>query len=411
MLANGVSGSGQNSSPSGASCTGGNGFPSGSDFRNWVMQWDSSLVVSRNGTPVTGNFKVVGMQDCTSNGCMLTSFTTATPVLQDFKQMPINAWADTLGNLTIPLPAGSSMQTAGANFHADSDPVYYYSQSTVLPSIGNAIPALYCLSNCPTHASLATAAADTSPFMLSPFAASTNQQWGNGSNEVTYSFGTNGLIDSTSSAVVPTGVISNPMWQGGVNSGRMFTTDLGTNCPNGVTYCEPPSPTVYYTYQTGTNQWNQTMWLTTASGSPVSFDPPQAASYTVPSGGAYGTWAGKAIQLQFNGFGNLSGIPGNCVDPQTNAETSCTPSTRFVPAFALADGATLTIGGQQVVTRALDSELRLAKQSTCTLHTGTAPSLPTTVPHDPTDQNDTTYYIGSSPTVGGSPAVVDGVLQ
>jgi hypothetical protein len=327
--------------------------------------------------------------------------------------MPVNAWADALGNLTIPLPVGSSMQAAGANFHADSDPVYYYSQSTVLPSSGNAIPALYCLSNCPTHTSLAAAAADTSPFMISPFAAQTNQQWGNGANEITYTFGATGLQDGTGSPVIAA-ALSNPMWQGGVNSGRMFTTDLantGSNCPTGVSFCEPPSPSEYYTYQTGTNQWNQTMWLTKADNSVVSFDPPQAASYTVPTGSAYGSWAGKVIQLQFNGFGNLNGIPGYCVDPQTNAEVSCAPATRFVPAFALVDGSTLTIGGQQVVTKALDSELRLVSKACGAMSTaGVTATLPTTQPNNPTLTSDPAY-IGSAPAVNGSPSVVDGVLQ
>lgn len=406
-LANGGNGAGQNSSPSGASCAGTNGFPNSSDFRNWVMQWDSALVISRNGTPVTGNFKVVGMQDCSTGNCMTSTFSSATPVLQGFKQMPINAWAEALGSLTIPLPAGSTMQTAGTNYHADSDPVYYYSQSTVLPSSASALT-LYCLSNCPTHASLVSAANSGSPF-----AAPTNQQWGMGTAQESYSFGASGLLDSTASAVVA-GAIGNPMWQGGINSGRMFTSSLansGTSCPMNVTFCEPPTPTDYYTYQTGANQWNQSMWLTTSGGNVVSFDPPQSASFTVPSGAAYGSWAGKSVQLQFNGFGNLSGIPGNCVDPQTNATVNCTPSTRFVPAFALADGSALTLGSQAVLTKALDSELRLASQSCGTLNTATVTAtLPTTLPNNPTVANDSAY-IGSAPDVTGTPSVIDGVLQ
>jgi hypothetical protein len=338
---------------------------------------------------------------------MVSTFDIATSVLQGFKQMPINAWAEALGSLTIPLPAGSTMQTAGTNYHADSDPVYYYTQSTVLPSSASALT-LYCLSNCPTHDSLVAAANSGSPFV-----APTNQQWGMGTAEVSYSFGAGGLLDSTSSAVVA-GTISDPMWQGGINTGRLFTSSLvntGTNCPMGVAYCEPPNPSDYYTYQTGTNQWNQSMWLTANGGSVVSFDPPQSASFTVPSGTAYGSWAGKLVQLQFNGFGNLGGIPGNCVDPQTNAPANCDPSTRFVPAFALPDGSELTLGSQAVLTKALDSELRLASLNCGTFSTPTTPpDLPTALPNNPTVASDSTY-IGSAPAITGSPSVIDGVLQ
>ena len=51
------------------------------------------------------------------------------------------------------------------------------------------------------------------------------------------------------------------------------------------------------------------MWLTKTSDSTmVSFDPPENVAHTVPSDAAlYGTWAGKTLQLKFNGFGNLQG--------------------------------------------------------------------------------------------------------
>ncbi len=419
-LVNGGNGSGPSpqNSPSGSSCAGNgqaNSAPYNFDFRNWVVQWNSNLVMTRGGVPVTGNFEVIGMQDCTSNNCLMTTFQSPVPAQQGFKQMPINAWSEALGSLTIPLPTGNTMgmNPSLANNHSNADDVYYFSQSTVLPSVSNALT-LYCLSNCPTNASLAAAAADITPFLVSPFATPTDRQWGSGTAEKTYTFGTNGLRDDTNSPVLVTAALPNPMWQGGINSGRMFTLDLvksGSSCLSTDAYCEPSAPPDYYTYQTGTNQWNQTMWLTTAAGSPVSFDPPQIASFTVPSGGAYGSWAGKAIQLQFNGFGNLNGIPGNCIDPQTNAVASCGPSTRFVPAFALADGSALNLGGQAVLTRALDSELRLSSLACGALSTtGVTATLPTELPHNPTVLSDPSY-IGTAPQVLGAPSVIDGVLQ
>ena len=402
-LVNGGNGVGANS-PSGAACTASGGNLATPDFRNWVMQWNSTLQLTRNGTPITGNFEVIGTQDCSSGNCLITTYNSPTTAKQGFKQMAINAWSDALGNITIPLPAGDTMTTTGANFHSDSDPVYYYSQSTVLPSSANPLT-LYCLSNCPTASSLAAAHANGN---TSPFASPTDQQWGTGTSEVTYTFGANGLLDNTSTPVIAQS-ISNAMSQDGVNSGRLFATDLSANCP--TSYCEPPVANTYYTYQTGGNQWNQTMWLT-ANGNTINFDAPVNVPYTVPTGSAYGSWAGKSIQLQFNGFGNLNGIPGYCVDPQSNLVVSCTSNSRFVPAFALPDNTPLTIAGEAVLTRALETELRLASE-TCPggLSTsGVTAVLPTTVPQNPTLLTDPTY-IGTAPQVTGAPSVIDGVLQ
>src|ERR1700719_253034 len=106
----------------------------------------------------------------------------------------------------------------------------------------------------------------------------------------------------------------------------------------GGSICQPANPATYYTWQTGPNQWNQSLWLTDGT-SVVAFDPPQNIAYTVPTGSAYGSYDGLPILLQFNGFGNLSGIPGTCVNPVNNAPVDCsTPNARNVPTFSLPDG-------------------------------------------------------------------------
>lgn len=413
-LANGGTGVGVISSPSGASCT----APFIPDYRNFVMQWNSSLTLTRGGTPITGNFQVIGEQSCGPNGCMAITYSSATTVKQGFMQMAINGWADALGSISIPIPPLDSMTTGGTTYHADADPVNYYTQSNVIPG-DPTVTTLYCLSNCPTSASLAAAAASTtSPSYTSPFASPTDTQWGNGSAEVTYTFDSTGL-NSSSATVVLTSALSDPTYQGGVNSGRMYASDLATatasgGCPLGVAFCEPSNPSAYYTYQTGLNQWNQNMWLIpVGSNTAVAFDPPVSVPFTVPTGSAYGNWSGKAIQLQFNGFGNLNGIPGNCVDPVSNAQVNCSQSARFVPAFAIPDGSQLTIGASTVLTKALNSELRLAPVlcSTAGLSTsGVTASVPTASPANPALSSDPSY-IGTAPVLTSPPAVIDGVIQ
>jgi hypothetical protein len=209
--------------------------------------------------------------------------------------------------------------------------------------------------------------------------------------------------------------------QNGINTGRLFSTPLSlANCPAGTpagTVCEPANPSTYYTWQTGPQQWDQSLWLTSGA-SVVAFDAPQNIPYTVPMGAAYGNFAGLPILLQFDGFGNLNGIPGYCVNPVNNATVDCsTPNSRYVPMFSIPDGATITLPNPvtPLIVKALSAELRLknlglSASSPCasmTLNTVMPPSGGT---HDPSNSADS-EYLGTKPTVTAAPKVIDGVVQ
>ncbi len=157
------------------------------------------------------------------------------------------------------------------------------------------------------------------------------------------------------------------------------------------------------------------MWLKNGS-TVVAFDPPQNISYQIPNTAAYPpAWKGKTIQLQFNGFGNLNGIPGYCVDPANNGVVDCsTANARYVPMFSIPDGATMTLGTTQLIVKALDTEIRLkdlgANNSACSGMTLTPLTPPNSGVHDMSNPADP-YYIGVEPTVTTKPKVVDGVVQ
>jgi hypothetical protein len=158
------------------------------------------------------------------------------------------------------------------------------------------------------------------------------------------------------------------------------------------------------------------MWLNkTSDSSLVAFDPPQHVSYTVPSESAYGTWAGKNIQLQFNGFGNLFGVPGFCVSPINNSTVDCSTSgSRYVPMFSIPDGATMTLNDTPLIVKALNAEVRLndlgAGAAQCSDMSLTPLTPPSGGVHDMSDPNDA-FYIGTQPTVTDSPKVIDGIVQ
>jgi hypothetical protein len=209
--------------------------------------------------------------------------------------------------------------------------------------------------------------------------------------------------------------------QNGINTGRLFDAPLtSTNCPSMTpagTVCEPGNPTSYYTWVTGSQQWQQSLWLNVGS-TVVAFDAPQNISYTVPNDPAYGSYAGVPILLQFNGFGNLSGIPGNCVDPLNNATVDCnTPNARYVPLFSIPDGATMTLPNPStpLIVKALNAEIRLktlgdSASSACASMTLATVPPPSGGTHDTTDSSDP-FYIGVKPTVTTAPKVIDGVIQ
>lgn len=417
-------------------------------WNNWQVQWDGS------------NFIVTGTQSCNSNGCVVSAV-SPTPVVTAaaFASVPINGWSDTLGgNINIP--------PTGAN-HSGTDAVYYYTQSTVLPGSASAPTALYCLSQCPTTGSLSQfktvasgGTATCSKFVSTqgdachnPFGNKTGSQWyynsnyltANNNGKVAYAFGASGLTHTATGGspvamiLTPANAVPylfdrthwsgdgtyNPQFANGIQTGRLFDTAFShANCPNASPFnasnnivCEPANPGTYYTWSTGPNTWNQSVWLTkTSDSSMVNLDPPATIPFTVPSGAAYGTWAGKAIRLQFNGFGNLFGIPGHCVNPLDNTATDCsTTGSRYVPAFALPDGSTMTLPpSTPMIVKALDAELRLSKIA-CGSTGLSAPGSSATLPsasgvHDPSNASDA-YYIGANPNLTGKPKVVDGVIQ
>ena len=377
-------------------------------FNNWVIQWNSGA----------GNFTIVGIQNCGNNGCVTSTLSPVATVNADaFDTVPVSGWANSYGgNMNIP-PTGSP--------HAAGDAVFYYTQTTVIP--GTTALTLYCLSQCPTGAQLTAYSGGGS----TPFANGTDSQWFSApdlAHTVSYTFSSAGLTDSNSVPVVleqasqyPSG---SPYAQNGIQTGWLVDTPLtNANCPQGVpggTVCEPANPTTYYTWQTGPNQWNQSLWLT-HGGQVVPFDPPQNIAYTVPSGSAYGTYAGLPILLQFNGFGNLSGIPGSCVNPTNNAPVDCSTSgASYVPMFSIPDGTTMTLPSLEgttttpLIVKALNGAILLkslgSNAAQCSSMTLTPLTLPSGGLHDPSNSSDADY-LGTMPTVTSAPQVIDGVLQ
>jgi hypothetical protein len=196
-----------------------------------------------------------------------------------------------------------------------------------------------------------------------------------------------------------------------------FRAGSGTYCDYKVNDAE-----VYDQWETGSNTWNQFAAVKNSSGAYVTFDAPMPVAYTVPTGAQYGQYAGKSIVLQYNGFGDLQGIPGNCVSRLTNAPMACnSQEARYVPSFAIpfdeTKGAATSIDGQtSYLVKWLDREIRFAQKplSSCTSAGLTLPSnvvLPTAASLKDPSNSASDVYIGTRPTVTAAPRVIHGDVK
>lgn len=191
----------------------------------------------------------------------------------------------------------------------------------------------------------------------------------------------------------------------------------------------------YYVWETGGQPWNQLAILMDGA-TPVAFDPPLQLSFVVPTGAKYGSYEGATISLQYGGFGDLWGIPNECVDITTNATCDFTPGTgtaqnnqRWTSLFSIpfdaATGhvtATIAQGsvaqGTRYLVKPLDMEVRLANvtgntPNPCTAASLSAPAINLAALPGASSFQDPQPLTGTKPTFATAPApqVIHGVKQ
>ena len=379
--------------------------------RNYEMYWDNTA----------SNFVITGLQTCGSNGCQLASMTPV-PVTNNTYwstnySYGIAGWSQSLGGEV-------SINTSSLS---GSTVVTYRTQDLVYPSQYAAIGNLYCITDCPTASTIAALVANPA---TTPFTNPGNYAPTAVGSLVTYTLNatTGNLIDSAPAAVTTASTSLTGPFQWGIRSGKLFPTSQAStvDAADGSTDSSynawgVDALTVYYVWETGPNGWNQFSAVKDSSGTFVTFDAPLNVNYTVPTGAAYGDYAGKTIMLQYNGFGDLFGIPGKCVDPITNAAGDCknTTNARYVPEFAIPFSqttGTVTNGSTTYLVKWLDREIRFAKKTVadCTAAGLSLPSgvtLPTSTGLKDPSSSSSDVYIGAKPTVTDAPRVIHGVVQ
>jgi hypothetical protein len=374
----------------------------------------------------TATFIVTAQMNCGTNGCQTVDLESPQTVSASYWTQHgggVQGWSQSLGGEVF-----IDLHDASNPIDSLATPVVYREQDLVYPS--DMPTTLFCLQNCPTASSMASYFASGSS-AESPYESTTFNNWSPtpGTAVVTYSMdpASATLRDGAGQAVTFTDAEAyrqRPQHQWGVRSGRLFTTLASAECDAGSsTYCDWKTNAleVYYQWETGPNDWNQFAAVKDASGNFVTFDAPLHVTYAVPSGAAYGQYAGKSIVLQYGGFGDLWGIPGNCVSRDSNEPVSCeTVGARYVPSFVIpfdeTDGRVTTDDGTVYLVKWLEREIRFARKdsSICAaagLNLPNGVMLPTSADlKDPSDPG-SDIYIGAKPTVTSAPRVIHGEVK
>ena len=351
--------------------------------------------------------------------------------------MGVNGWAEGLqAQLEI---KASTLQ--------DGDPgsvengISYRTQSVVQLGDSSVPSTLYCTDHCITQTSYDNATNATN----FPYTAATDT-WDriDNSSVVSYTWYpdnysivdniTGGTLSYDNLTSGSTSTARNGQYAWGFQTGilvplgNLTALQCDDSNPSNDKFCswETTGISEYYRWETGENDWNRASFLVRDdNGSTVNFTAPQEISYTVPSNTSgnrpYGELAGATLRLEFQGAGNIGGIPGKCFSIDNNSEVSCDSNSRYVPAFSIPDNASLTVGGATKWVRAMEKEIRFLRLDNVSSDNQSIAysdndSLPDALDlggdaNDPSNSSSSQYAGAYPDSFDAAPAVIHGVVQ
>ena len=300
---------------------------------------------------------------------------------------------------------------------------------------------LYCLRDCPTYTKIEAAKTkignDESPDSV--YGGVSNGWGGSLSDFTTYTLNTSTSNYGAGDGDASMGTVSSGLYTKldssdlsyGVYSQELVTSPSTLACSGEFDYCMEPiwngTVTTYYAFESGHKPWNQTRRLLDSSNNVIPFSKPTILYFTAPDDTSkYGEFAGKEVQLEFNGGSDLWGIPGRCLNKTTGAfVNNCFINGSndgdgvwpWVDLFKLPKNLTtgrLYTGSGQTGTYYLAAPnegvvfLGLNAAAVGTLTLGDVTELPSTAPTN-IGPNGGANYIGAEPTQPTTPSVRAGV--
>jgi len=383
----------------------------GMPIRIWVPS-GGELELVWDGTNMTKTRTI----SCNQGGCISTAASgnvTAADLVSLGLQIA-QGWSDSLGG---------SVAMGITSAFASATPIYYRTRSTVTSAAANALT-LSCVSECLDNTTGMSAALLTGSPYVTVGSSAYNYLPMLATVAKTYTFSA-GMMQYGSVAVDASAFSSSQLagnYQWGLRTGSLVSAaDTSVKCnSNGDAntagdYICPlliGEAADIYEWETGNKSWNQNATLT-LNATAVTFDAPKRLSVTVSASNstlpAGNSKIGATMVMNYNGFGDLQGIPGSCYNKTTNAKTTCSSVTGYAPDFSLKAGAELTEGSTTYYVKPIDQELRFSKVADSFCDSLTLPTT-ATLPGTATDPKAT---IGALPVVADSvaPAVIHGIVQ
>lgn len=314
----------------------------------------------------------------------------------------LNFWSQGLGGQVRVKLANCTFNAGVTSCSAPTGttPVIYYTEDIVYPGDAILAKTLKCYDNCPD----ATSAQGLSFVNGQPSTYAQNYQPDFAGHDYTMS---NMLLTDVDGypAILASLPADNQGNAWGFNSGALIENTPANQQLLACDWTGPQGQTqicgwkawslpVFYTWETGPNNWNK-LSIVKSGNTVVTFDPPVKVEYThsqTDSTAKDYKYNGVKFQLDYNGFGELHGIPGKCFNMVDGTETpDCSGNNkRYVPEFTIAAGSTVKNGSTTYYVKPLEVEQRMVKKDpgVCTSAGVTAPTTALALPDAATDTVD-----------------------
>ncbi|MBI4126787.1 MAG: hypothetical protein HY465_04760 [Deltaproteobacteria bacterium] len=289
-----------------------------------LRHWDNGTVyqVEFDGS----NLNKTGVEECGESGCTFTSIDAEALTAEPGEW--VNFWMEGLGSLNFEWPqdnviSGDIVVQLDINEIMNPDAEEFASGDMTL----------YCYQDClraPISEAQINWEGGESPFFERVEDVGQPHVYSISSDDMTLTLdGEPVVVDATAS------VQGQNQW--GVNSGAMVSSTDGL-----VEVWDVWGQDMFYTWETGPNQWNKLGVLVDSGGAVVVIDQPIGLNYTHTDGVRY--------RLQFEGAGELHGMPWIKEEG----------TDRWYPAFSIADGSEVSDDdGTLYYVKALDMEQRM----------------------------------------------------
>jgi hypothetical protein len=276
-----------------------------------------------------------------------TALTPPTTIVFDPNEFAFGFWSRALGgNGFVQLQREGIVGLEAITAIDNDTQVIFHQEETVYPGDATVPTTLACFDQCPDGSNLMGsspfhASQNYHPKSTSSLVVGTDYyQYSLDRDSLTLTAGATSITITTSSNEFRFGLRSGPMMDP-VDFSEISCQfgPMGAMVNHTCAYKLWNDVDTFYTWETGVNEWNQFSGLKDPSDqSFLRFEEPLRLKYSHQRSDQ----TTAAFMLDYSGFGDLHGIPGKCINPDTGVDADCGPNSRWIPEFTIPDDSALT---------------------------------------------------------------------